>query len=101
MSQIENLYRQIGQAIVERISDEWVYACLTVEFRPGVIIPEGRYLTKQDELERDFRVGPELTSMFDDLRSELVKAGQPEWCRAIFKLWPNGIFELNFEYVES
>lgn len=98
MAQIETLYQQIGQSINAKIPETWVSARLVVEFKPGVISIQGYYLPIQAENEKVFLVGPQLTKLFDELRTQLLLAGQPEWNKASFELKLNGTFEIKFDY---
>jgi hypothetical protein len=101
MIPLEEIYQQIGQSIVDDMPDDWAEVWVTVHISTGVTKVAGRYRTKQDDVEKSFRVSRKITGLFLDLHTQTLRAGQPDWEEAVFLLKPGGEFIIDYKYQDD
>ena len=97
-AQIEALYGQIGQALVNLIDDDFKKAFARVEMADdfgsvGVFYqrPDGTYKYLSDDEDA-------LFDLFADLRQRCLAAGMGAWSQATFTLAAEGKFDLHFGF---
>ena len=98
MKNVSEIYNFIGQTILESISENWKHASVQVEVLDGYCSYSGDFETIHgvmydlDVLEFPENFGDEL----ELLHSITTEGGHNRWNRAIFKLWPDGKFDMEF-----
>lgn len=95
---LESLYQQIGETIASVIGEEWSSAWVSIEIAEGVTSFEGGYLSSKEKQKKSFRVNRDLATLLRDLHTSTREAGQAEWNKAVFELFPDGKFRLSYEY---
>lgn len=97
MEKVNEIYNFIGKSILESISEDWYQASLNIEILDGYCSYSGDY--EIDGVENDMDVF-EFPEDFDDnlkiLHQITTEGGHNRWNRAVFKLWSDGKFDMEF-----
>lgn len=97
-SQIEGLYQKIGQSISNSLTEQWVLAWIDMEIKADVEFFKGRYLVSQSADPKSFKVPQDTINAFEKLQKLMINPSKPNWKKAHFELYPDGKFDLKFEY---
>lgn len=97
MEEVEEIYPQIGQAIVDAIPGDWLTASVEATFFPNYLRLFGEYVLPSGE-STSLDVGDDLGRAFAELRKRFKKTGQPVWGQAVFNLSADGKFKLLWGY---
>jgi hypothetical protein len=98
VTEVEDLYRQVGQYIFQTIPESWTEAWIAVEFEPGVVSAQGYYIASETSDERSFQVTGDVNRLFISLRQLVQKDKQHMFKGAKFMLKADGEFRIDFEY---
>jgi len=97
---IESLYPRIGQAIADAITEEWSSASIWVEFKPGAITLQGKYVPERGEQQKSIRISRTIVGLLRELHARMKAEMGDDWQTAKFELARDGQFSMKFEYGE-
>jgi len=93
-----DVYKRIGQSVVDSIDLVWQYVTITATLKgEGVLAIEGAYISK-DGLRHVFVVQGATIKEFYNLYMQMAESPKGKWKKMIFKMTPDGQFEVNFDY---
>lgn len=95
---IEAFYEQIAEALIEAIPEEWSAASFESIFYPEGSVYEAEYTRKSDGTIKGFQPASSGSRSFRQLRNKFKEAGKPLWGKARFELWPDGTFNMRWDY---
>lgn len=95
---IEQYYREIAQAMLAAIPEEFSTAKYEAIFYEGSSQYEAEYLRKTDGVAISFQPAAEGGRALRQLRKKFKEAGQPVWGQATFELRPDGKFNMKWGY---
>jgi hypothetical protein len=95
---IDEIYQTIASNIKDSaILDNWERGVLnlkvfvdTVEYNLNFFSPDG------EKKGAKFKRHPQMTEMILHLHGTTTEGGHNRWNRAVFKMWPNNKFEMEF-----
>src|SRR5688500_16188553 len=95
---VSEIYLAIGENMKNNVSGDWKEAILDIEIIEGVVGYKGGFKDQKDSFTsfpiRNF--DRELRNDIRELHKITTMGGNNRWNRAIFKLWPNNKFEMEF-----
>lgn len=99
----EEIYRAMGQFIVDAIPEEWLSATAYAEIEEDDNgLTYGRYVpAAAPDHQRDFEADYRFYLLFDELRLRTRKPGRAPWIKARFTLQRDGRFDLDFTYPDA
>ena len=95
---IDEIYQKIAQDIVNAIDNEWKTAVMSVELLKDAANYKCRYLNSLNDKEEAFDPDPFSLDDFEELHEIMNAEGQHDWNRAVFTLYPDGKFNIDFKY---
>lgn len=99
MKTVSQIYNEIGNTLKVNVKvDDWIEAFLKIEKHEGVVGYNGGYIANDEKFIsfklRDF---PEETEdNIKELHKITTEGGHNRWNRAVFRMWPNNKFEMEF-----
>ena len=96
--EMEMLYKQIGQSIVDSIPGTSETAQLIIELAPGVVTAKGSYVTDKESEPHSFKVNYSTVKQFKKLHTLMAETPKGDWQTAKFIINKAGHFDLSFEY---
>ncbi len=94
---LEPIYAKVGNAISDRLPNEWKVARVEVIYYPENVNYFGEFLHSDNRI-GSFHLGYELICSIDDLRQKFRDAGQPVWGSVVFELHADGKFSCKWSY---
>ncbi len=98
---IDDLYKAIAQRIVDSIEDDWRKATIDFQYLNDAGKYTGRYFSKSETNEKDFKVGYKSYKDFKKIHEITTENSSNLWNRAKFTLYPSGEFNIDFEWDQS
>ncbi|WP_404812187.1 hypothetical protein ACIRNY_12130 [Capnocytophaga canimorsus] len=98
MKTIEEIYQSLASNINNAIEEDWSKAVVNIETVGEMASFKGFYLNK-DNLQNQIEVDDfDFDLLFDilDLHKITTEGGNNQWNKAIFTLFPNGNFDMEF-----
>jgi hypothetical protein len=96
---VEQVYQQIGGAMIKAINDTWEKAWIQVEMEEDNSLLIGRYVRYiSDPKSLSFKVDKTIVFAFEELWEQMRQSGKGAWKRARFTLQPGGEFDIDFDY---
>ncbi len=95
---LSEIYHSIGNVLSSNTEGDWKEAILNIEVLEGYCSYEASFVTV-DEVTKDFDVFEFPDNFGDNLMTihKMTTEGKNNrWNRAIFKLWSNGKFDMEF-----
>ncbi|WP_281649116.1 immunity protein YezG family protein [Parendozoicomonas sp. Alg238-R29] len=96
---IDEVYASIGQQIAGAIKDYWSEAWLFVEFFEDAANFKGEY--DSDSERKHYEVPDDVFDDFDVLYEITTEGGSNRWNRAKFTLYPDGKFNIDFQWDQA
>ena len=100
MSNADIIYSDIANKIANSINDSWTDAQVLVEIEDDNANFICRYANRHSE-NNQFKVDFDTYLLFDELRNLFKDSEKGPWDKAVFTLYPDGEFEIDFEYKEK
>ena len=103
-SSIEELYAVIGNGISGAIAEEWVEAWYAFEQEEAdANFTYGQYVDVRPfddayDIEMDLETAAYVSEAFEALRADVAERGEEPWTRAVFTLYPEGRFNIEYDY---
>lgn len=97
-AEMEELYRLIGQSIVDSIPESWEIAQVSIDLEPGVVTAKGFYVHNKESAPQSFKVNYSTVKHFKNLHRKMSGTPKGDWKHAKFELNQEGHFDLSFEY---
>ncbi|MFJ1377976.1 hypothetical protein ACILE8_06345 [Capnocytophaga canimorsus] len=98
MKTIEEIYQSLASNINNAIEEDWSKAVVNIETVGEMASFKGFYLNK-DNLQNQIEVdGFDFDLLFDilDLHKITTEGGNNQWNKAVFTLFPDGNFDMEF-----
>lgn len=95
---VEALYQQIAESMIEAIPEEWSSASFEAIFFPDGSVYEAEYTRTSDDKARGFQPTSSGSRAFRQLRNKFKEAEKPLWGKARFELRPDGTFGMKWDY---
>ena len=93
---VSDIYKKIGQAILDSIEEDWTNAILNIEFIGSIgtnlIYFDKNNNEKSEWLESDENIEDEI----EKLHQITTEGGNNKWNKAVFSLKPDGDFNMEF-----
>ena len=99
--EVERAYQELGDFVVGRIPEEWAVAWLVAEIDSDAAgTTYGRYKTslRPDTEVRTIETDGSVYLAFDVMRRLLRTEGKEPWTTAVFTLFADGQFRVDFDY---
>lgn len=98
--QPEEIYQEIAQNIQRAIGDDaqWEEAWLDVEMQTDHSTIKAKYQVAGVARPHSFVAGYRTNQLFAELQAIMQQPGQVPWRQSQFKLWPDGRYEVAFQY---
>jgi hypothetical protein len=96
--EISEIYNLLGTFILETIPDpDWQLAYVNIKLLPKNIGMSGRYADISGiEKSLKTKFGDEVANALFELHKVTTEGNKNRWNRAIFKIWPDGKFNMEF-----
>lgn len=94
--EISDIYREIGQNILDSISDNWVEAKLNIEYAGSVGFNLEYKNKDREEKSAKFQNAFSASRKIKDLHVITTENEKNKWNRAVFSLKPDGDFDIEF-----
>jgi len=98
MRTVSEIYNFIGDCLTSQITESWIKSELKIEITEGMVGYNGGFVNSQEEYKsfsvRDFP--RELRKEIKNLHKTTTEGGNNRWNRAIFRLYPDGKFDMEF-----
>ncbi len=97
---VDEIYKKIGQKLFEHFdSDNWNEAVLRIMRVDSTVGFEGEYRDKANEVQ-DIEVtfGYTESKYIHELYAITTEGGSNKWNRLVFRLWPEGRFDIAFAW---
>ncbi|WP_020575637.1 immunity protein YezG family protein [Actinopolymorpha alba] len=98
MADHTELYQQIGQVLVDELTDEWesvevvcYMVTIVTEFRGTIVRPNGERASVSLPV-------AQLFLLFEELREVTYEPGKGAWFTATFRMDATGRFSVDFDY---
>jgi len=98
MRDLEPYYQYFADFIVDAISEPWQKAWFAVEMEEDYESYQGLYVADGGSEEKSFVLDDDMQSKVREFWEEFRKGGGDVWYSFTFTLFPDGKFELDFEY---
>lgn len=97
-TEMEILYKLIGQSIVDSIPESWETAQVSIDLELGVVTAQAFYLPDKESEPSSFKVNYSTVKHFKKLHELMSGTPKGDWKHAKFEINKEGHFDLSFEY---